>query len=236
MNQRHHLYYAYRQPEPINKRYTFVYSAIGWMIVGTAVQVYGQQQEGAAKSKMYKDAAYNADVQAQMARDTAATNIMLTKRNMAQNVHATQMDASFQDKNLKDTITKVRGTQAATSAAMGVGGGSVTQADIAQDTLDKEKMDEIAIRYNADIESANITNEGNDRVWGIQTDLNNQVWGLGVQKKQYLAAAKNSKSAANIQSLSTILSSASSVAGIQMKYGTTQRKPISTWSPGKALI
>lgn len=207
---------------------------MGIGMAGGIVSAVGSQQEGAATSRMYKAAAGNTDVEAEILRQTAATNVMLVKRNMEQNVQATQMDASLQARDLQNIITKVRGTQKATSAASGVGGGSVTEADIAQDTLNKEKMDEIAIRYNAEAESAALTSEARENEWRIQNDLQNQVWGLKVQKSQYLEAAKNAKKAANIQSLSTILSTASSVGSMGMQYkfpkaATTVKKPL--WSP-----
>ena len=201
--------------------------------VGGGMAAYGQHEEGKAKSKMYRDAAGNTDIEAAMAQQTAAQNVMLTQRQMAQTIHATQMDASFQDKNLKEAIAKVRGTQTATAAAMGVGGGSVTSADIAMDTLNKEKMDEIAIRYNADSETAKITNEGNSQIWGINNDLNNQTWALGVQKNQYLSAAKNAKTAGNIKAAATILSTIAQVGSMGMDYNTYAKKKV---GPGSALL
>jgi hypothetical protein len=67
---------------------------------------------------MYGDAADNTDTQDNLARQTAATNVMLTKRDMETNIHGTQLDASMQDKNLKDVVAKVSGTQKATLAAL----------------------------------------------------------------------------------------------------------------------
>ena len=201
--------------------------------VAGGVSAYGSYQEGQEKSKMYRDAAGNTDIQAEMARQTAAQNVMLTQRQMAQNIHSVQMDASFQDRNLKEAVAKIRGTQTATAAAMGVGGGSVTSADIAMDTLNKEKMDEIAIRYNADSTSTKITNEGNNQIWGINNDLNNQTWALGVQKSQYMSAAKNAKTAGNIKAASTILSTISSVGGMGLDYATYAKPKV---GPGNALL
>jgi len=200
-----------------------VIMAVG-MAAGT-VSAVGQAQEGAAQSRMYSDAAINTDYQADAVRKTAAQNVMLTKQNMEQNVQATQLDASMQDKNLKEGVTKILGAQKAASAASGVGGGSVTQADIEQDTMDKAKMDEIAIRYNADAQSANIINAANQQAWNINNDATNQIWALGVQKSQYEAAAKNVKRAANIKALGTILSTASSTASTGITMGSSIKMP-----------
>jgi hypothetical protein len=64
-----------------------------------------------------------------------------------------QEAAGRQTKQLRANVSALEGTQAVNQAASGVGGGSVTSENIAMDTFRKEKLDEMAIRYNADMES-----------------------------------------------------------------------------------
>jgi hypothetical protein len=155
-------------------------------------------------------------MQRQVAEQVAATNIMLTERDAETNIHNVQMDASFRNKDLNNQIAIVRGQQKSVQAAAGVGGGSVTSADIELDTLEKAKMDEIAIRYDADSEAKSIRDEANRRKWQIGEDLKYGNWGSSVQESQVRASGRAAKTASYYSAASSIMSGASSVAGIGM--------------------
>jgi hypothetical protein len=188
------------------------------MAVGGATGAYGAYSEGSSTSAMYRAAARNAELQKDIYRRTAEQNTARTKAAMERNISATMMDASMQAKSVQQIAEATAGTQKATSAAMGVGGGSVSQADALLDTFDKQKMDEMAIRYNADAAAAGITDEGNQRLWDIQYDLQNKLWAADVEKQQYEYAAKNAKKAGNIKALGSILDTASSIGQLGLQY------------------
>lgn len=215
------------------------------MAVGAAaggVSAYGQYQQGQAKKAMYHDAAMNTDLQAMVAKQNTAQNIELTKRQMDANVAAEQMDASMASKEIAEKELKTQGTAQVAEAAMGMGGGSVTKADITTDILTESKKDQMAVRYKADAESANIINAGNEHIWALNNDLQNEVWSLGQQRTQYEKAAKNEGQAGNMAAAGTILSTAASVGGQawKMKYGRLprygSRYGSSAWTPGEDLL
>ena len=209
---------------------------MGVSAIAGGVQAYGQNEAGKAESAMYRSQASNASMQAKLAREAAEQNKKFIAQNAESNIAAVQLDASMKAKQVEDATNRLTGTQKATSAAMGVGGGSVTQADILADTLDRKTMDQIAIRYDADATTVNISEDANYKMWGIENDTKNLEWALDVQRGQYEQAAKNSKKAGQIQALGTILSTASSTAAMGVNYGLIRRGggfASSTYAPAK---
>jgi len=193
--------------------------------VAGGVSAYGQYQQGQEQGKMYSKMGMNTDLQAAMYRQAAKQNIAFIEQSRDYNINAAQVDASMATQDVQDAAAKVEGSQIATSAAMGVGGGSVTTADLIEDSARAAKADEIAIRYNADSYSTNTRNEAGQQIWNVENDLANNTWALGVQKEQYMSASKNAKTAGNIQALGTILSTAASVGSMGMQYGSSWRSP-----------
>lgn len=169
--------------------------AVGGTVAAGAMSAYGKREEGIAASNQYRYAASVMDRQAEAARRTADIN-------RGQVVYG----ASQQAKSLSEKVAEVSGAQKAAIGA-NIGGGSVTGADIIRDTATKAKQDELAIRYNADV-----------RNWGIENEAQNEIWSLGIQKDQYLKAAKNARQAGNIGAMTSLLSTASSTASAYGKY------------------
>ena len=188
--------------EPTEKRYTFVYSAIGWTIAGTvAAGIYSMSAtNSAAKSQktLYENQAAYRMQQAEIARKAADRNIT-----------STQLQASEEAKQLAAKTGAVAGSQKATLGASGVGGGSVTAADIVTDTFDKAKLDEIALRYNADSRSEEYENQARNSEWEAKAD--------SVFLK---AAGQNAIKEGKAKQISTALSTATAVAGtLSTAYG-----------------
>ena len=179
--------------------------------VGTGVAVYGQQTQAAASQKM---ANYQASV--------AEREAMLSKRTAEENVRATQQQASLDTAQLNRKYAVLEGAQKAARAASGIGGGSVTEGDIATDTFRTQDLDEQMIRLNADLKSWDLTRGG---------EL--EAWGLGTQVSQYRTAGQNARIAGNINSGATILQGASTIAKPYSGYGGTA-KP--TYKPLKEGI
>lgn len=178
---------------------SFVGVAIAVTAVAGVTAAYGSYAQGQASKKMNK---YNADV--------AAKQATLTARTAEQNIQATQTQASLESKQLRQNVAKLEGTQKAVLAASGIGGGSVTTADIQSSTIDTAQLDQMALRYNADYKS-----------WAIRNQTDIDVWGLENQSNQYLMAGKNAATAGNIGAASSLLQSASQAATL---YASTSGK------------
>lgn len=101
------------------------------------------------------------------------------------------------------------GKQKTAMAANSIGG-SVTAADIALDTQRKLQADKEAIKYNADV-----------KAWETENNLQNELWGLDVQKGQYQYAVKNAKRAGKINAFNSLLETAGQVAGIGARVPKT---------------
>lgn len=98
-------------------------------------------------------------------------------------------------------------TQRATSAAAGVGGGSVTAEDIGYDTLTKQKLDEMAIRYNADVASYSAKQGAAYEAY----DQNNQAI-LNTM------AGKNARAAGKASAKASLIQGATAIANTGMTY------------------
>lgn len=174
-----------------NERGSLFWVAVAGIVVGAVgagVSAYGSYAQGRSQQKMNQ---YQADV--------AASQAKLEERTANQNITATQDQAAMQAKKLKRDVAMVEGEQKGVLAASGSGGGSVTDADITRSTFDTAKLDEIAIRYNADYKS-----------WALKTGADFRGWDLSGQRSMYLMAGQNARMAGNINSTGSLLSGASS--------------------------
>lgn len=180
------------------------FATAGVIMALTAVSggfaAYGQMQAGRAAQRQNEYNAQLAERQSELVRRTAE-----------QNKTAEQLNAAGKSKTLAEKTAELEGTQKATAAASGVGGGSVTSADITADTITKSSLDQAAIKYNADINSWNIENEARGNEWMLKNRAN-----------QYRQAGKNAVDAGNINATSTLLNTATSVASASnyRLYGT----------------
>ena len=172
-------------------------AAVVISVVGAGVSAYGQYSQGQAQKKMYKYQADVAERQAQIDQQTSETN-----------AHLTQYQASQDAKQLQRKYMIVEGAQKASRAASGLGGGGVTEGDIATDTFNTKNIDESMIRYNADLKS-----------WGIRNQAAGEIWGLGTQINQYSFAGKNAAKAGAISATGTIFSGVGSAMGMVSKGG-----------------
>jgi hypothetical protein len=111
----------------------------GLQIFGGIQQAKALREQGRAQQRYYH---FLADQ-----NEADAAKIL---KESEQQVTAIQDAGARETAGLKRVVSEVRGAQATTLAASGVGGGSVTAEDIARDTLRKENMDEMVIRFNAD--------------------------------------------------------------------------------------
>jgi hypothetical protein len=180
------------------------------MLFGGAISAYGQYQQGQAQKKMYQYQADAANAEAKQVQQAADTNVKLT-----------QFQASQDTKQLQRKYMLVEGAQKAGAAASGIGGGSVTEGDIATDTFNTRKLDENMIRYNADLKS-----------WAIRNQSAGEVWGLKTQAEQYTYAGKNAATAGKIGATGTIFSTVGQAAMMGSMYGSGTGKITKTAEGG----
>ena len=174
---------------------------IGLTAVSTGLGAYGQYQEGRANAKQYE---YSAAVARQ--EGEAALKRGETQANLIQD------SAKAEGLRQAQSVAQLSASQRAALAANGITG--VTSEDITLDTANKAKMDEMAIRHNADLQSWSAKNQGIYENWQSQA-----------QATQYDAAAKNAKKASKIGIFSTLLGGAAQVAG---GFGQLSQKPAGT--------
>jgi len=175
--------------------------AVAAQVAGAAVSAYGAYSQGQAQKKMNQ---YNADVASQQAK--------ITQRTAETNVNLVQGQAAEATKQERRNVAMIEGEQKGTLAAQGVGGGSVTAADITTSTLDTAELDRQAIRYNADT-----------KAWAVKSGADFEAWNLENQSNQYSMAAKNAARAGEIAATSSLLGSASQVSNTSLMNKYYQR-------------
>jgi Tfp pilus assembly major pilin PilA len=154
----------------------------------TGMQMYSAYQEGQAQSRYY-----NAVAEQKRAEGDAAI-----KRGERQ-VTNIQDIAKMEGKQFAGQKAKFNATQAAQMAAQGITG--VTADDIEFDSLNKEKMDEYAIRYNADVKS-----------WETKESAKYSKWASETEADQFRFMAKNAKTSSYNNMMGSLLGGATSLA------------------------
>lgn len=177
-------------------------AAMALMAIGTGISAYGLYGQGQAQKQMNQYNAVAVQRQAEMTRQAATTNVSLT-----------QTKAMGDTKELQRKYALVEGAQRAARAAQGIGGGSVTEGDIATDTFNTRKLDEDMIRYNADLRS-----------WAIKNQAAGEEWGLKTQAEQYTYAGKDATRAGAIAGTGTIFSGAGNIASMGAMYNMYKMK------------
>lgn len=149
-------------------------AAIGLQAVGSLTSAYGQYTQGLAQANYFKYLASNSRTEAALAtREGELQSTLVQNQGLKESEIATRHEK------------EVVGTQTAAAGA-NVGGGSVTSADIATDTFNKAKLDQLAIKYNADIESWNATQGAKLKAW----QLNREAGGYDISGEAARAGGK----------------------------------------------
>lgn len=196
-------------------------AAIALTAAAGGMQAYGQVQQGKAQSKMYQYQASLALQNAKLTREYSEQQKKSIEGAAESNITAVQGAAAEDSKQLAREIAQLTGTQRATMGALGIGG--VTAQDIALDTFDKAKLDQMAIRYNANVKGFMISEEAKRNIWTLGEETKSKVWSLEEEAKQYGAAAKNARRAANIKATGTILGTAAQVATMGSKMSVPKK-------------
>lgn len=172
---------------------------MGAQVVGGAAQANAAQQEGRAQQRYYEYLAGQNEKQAQAAIQSGEDQTSLI-----------QDSAATETSNLRRSQRQFVGSQKVALAANGVPLSSVTAEDLAHDTFKKEEMDAETIRYNADVKS-----------WEAQTSARNQAVALRDQASGYRMAGANARRAGDTAAVTSLLGTATSVAGSWYQYGQT---------------
>lgn len=176
------------------------------MAVGGVQKANSEKRAGKAQQQYYDYLAEQNEIEAASAEAVGQRNAT-----MAQDAGSRELS------KLKRGVMQFAATQIATGAANGIGGGSVTTADIAGDTFDKAKLDELTIRFNADSQAAEALDAGKYKAW----DLRNQKTMNKISGKNASVAGKEAAKATLWNTAGSVLTAA---AGLGVGNGTKSPK------------
>lgn len=165
--------------------------------IGAGMAAYGANYEGRAKRKYYEYLAAGSEQQAALVEKAGEEQASLF-----------QDEAARATKAVKQEGDKTLATQKTVMATNGVGPGSATAEDLTRDTISKEKLDEMAIRYSAD-----------SKAYATKKAAAFQAADLRNQADQYRRAGKNAFDEGILGTYTSLLSGASSVAS---NYGRSR--------------
>lgn len=164
-------------------------------VAGAVTSGFGQYQQGLAESNYYKAASSAKRKEAD-----------LTLRQGEQEATMAENEGASQSKLLAIKQAELNGKQAAAIGANGQAGSS-SSADVVSDTLSKEKMDQLAVKYNADIQSWNATNNSKIKSYALNRDA-----------EMDSISSTASKNAGKIGAFNSLLSGSGQVADTWMNY------------------
>lgn len=174
-----------------------VAAVAGLQMGGAAYSANQQNQDGKESQKYYNYLADQNSIAAKAA-----------KKQGEMESSAAQTQGAFEAKRQGRDVRQFAASQLAAAAANGIGGGSVTTQDLALDTFEKGKLDEMAIRFNADQKS-----------WAAQTGADYKAWDYENQATQNRISGVQARRTASRQANATLLSGATQAAGSFMTYG-----------------
>ncbi len=158
--------------------------------VSGGMKAASQYKEGVAANKYYD----------YLARQSEAQGEAIFKAGQKQS-ELIQESAKFKGKSQAVREAQVAGAQKAALAAQGVDLSSVTAQDLASDTMSKARLDELAIRYSADVQS-----------WSTTEDARFKRWTAFQQADQYEMAGDMKRKAGGRKAFGTLIGTAASMA------------------------
>jgi hypothetical protein len=178
-------------------------------------QAQAQREAGNAQNNYYDALAQTSQMEGQYALKMGQKQSELI-----------QDQAKMQGKELAQSQAQLSSSQKARMAAMGMDPSSVTAGDIVSSTYDSQKLDELMLRYNADMKS-----------WNTMTQASYDKWRSDAQAEQYLYAGDYAKRAGRINARNTLLGTAVSMAGSALTYGvgsgfSSSTQGLSGWLKG----
>ena len=132
---------------------------------------------------------------------TARNNAALERATGESNVREIGAQEMQQVKGVNEQGRDVVGAQKVALASGGAGVGSKTAEQLVSDTMTKTNLDEMALRYNADVKMKNA------RLRAEGAAMNDESQAVG-----YKMAGRNAAKAGNLNAFSSLLSTAGNVA------------------------
>lgn len=165
-------------------------AAIGLQVTGAVFGAYSAERAGLAQEGYYRYLA-----------STAETNARLAEITGEQQARTVQDVAAQEFARLGRGVRRVEGAQRAAGAAAGISG-SVTAEDIARDTEATARLEEMAIRFNADTQSAEILRQAGLSAFNLRSEA-----------AGFRAAGSQARAAGKRAFLSSLIGGAASAAG-----------------------
>lgn len=171
--------------------------AMGATALAGGFKAYSQYKSGVAENKYYDF----------LARQSESQGEAIFKAGQKQS-ELIQESAKFKGKNQAVKEAQVAGAQKAALASQGVDLSSVTAQDLASDTMSKARLDEMAIRYSADVQS-----------WSTKEGARFKKWTAFQQADQYEMAGDIKRKAGGRKAIGTLIGTAASMASIGLLAG-----------------
>lgn len=185
---------------------------VGTSIAGGVMQAGAQRDQAERQNDYYQHIADTTEKQAELLESVSERQLGYLKSTNDRQVKYVQDEAAFNTKILRKSLNKTIGSQRAGMAANNIDAGSATAEDIMLDTLKNEQLDELMIRYNADVKAYEMNYATEVKTWELKTKTAMQSWDLYNQAAQYRMAGENGIQAGNTNSFATLLGTAGSVA------------------------
>lgn len=199
---------------------TLAVASMATSIAGGVTAANAQKAQGKASQNYYNYIAEQNRLAAEAAEKTGEQKDTLS-----------QNQGALESQKVSRTARQFEGAQKASLAANKIGGGSVTAADLILDTFDKSRLDEIAVRFNADTRS-----------YEAKENAKYTAWDLRNQEKLNRMAGSNARMAGNaaanatkINTVSSVLDTASSTLGSVGTYRSSLNTKAYNSAPPKPL-
>jgi hypothetical protein len=163
--------------------------AMGLQVGGALMSAQAAKDQGETSANYYDMLGLNSDLNADLTEKAGERAALGVGAKAAQDSEA-----------LRLSVKKAEGTQDAVLAANGAAGGA-TAEDIARSTRANARLDELALRYNAELKTGEIRRQA-----GL--DASNQR----IQGSGYRAAGGNARRAGNTNSILSLVGGATQVA------------------------
>lgn len=180
-------------------------------VAAGATKAYGEYSEGKAESSMLNYQGALSQQRAAVSSKYAQQQELGIKRSAASNITVTQSAAAEESKQAARNLAEITGQQKATIGALGIGGGT-TAADLLTSSFNRATLDQMAIRYNANLKSWEIGEQAKQDVWALQEQTKQDIWGLGTESEMYRMGATKAKAAGKTKAIGTLLGTAAQVA------------------------
>lgn len=178
-------------------------AAIGMTAAQSIGQAYAMHKQGQMQQAQYDFLAQQSKLQASLAIEAGQEQAKFA-----------QDQGAKLSKDLRKNVGLVEANQRATMIANGIDLGSVTAEDIINDTVNKAKLDEMMIRYNADLAAYQAEQQAGYNAFAAYS----QAAGQTLAGQMYSAAG-------NIGATNTLISGAAQTAYQWDRMRQYERKP-----------